>query len=219
MLEKHPVAPSPTHTPSAVDQAEQLHPVLLDKVVAQSLLPTRHTDGIAIGVLEAFDANGKALVSIAAFGLSSLTAASLVALNSAHLGAQLALGFEAGDTQRPIILGLILSAAQPTADSLAVVAPEFKAQSEATHQEDSASDTDHEADHEADQEADDAAETLDLIVDGRHIVLQAEREIELRCGDAAIILSADGHIQLRGTYITSHASATQRILGGSINMN
>jgi Domain of unknown function (DUF6484) len=57
------------------------------------------------------------------------------------------------------------------------------------------------------------------IVDGQRVILTAEREIELRCGEAAIILSADGHIQLRGTYITSQASATQRILGGSVNVN
>lgn len=57
------------------------------------------------------------------------------------------------------------------------------------------------------------------VVDGETVTLRAEHEIELRCGDAAIVLSADGRIELRGTYITSHASATQRILGGSVNIN
>ena len=56
-------------------------------------------------------------------------------------------------------------------------------------------------------------------VDGKRLELTAEREIELRCGDAAITLSADGRILLRGTYVTSYASATQRILGGSVNVN
>ncbi len=56
-------------------------------------------------------------------------------------------------------------------------------------------------------------------IDGERVVLTGEREIELRCGEAAIILSADGRIELRGTYITSQASATQRILGGSVNIN
>lgn len=59
----------------------------------------------------------------------------------------------------------------------------------------------------------------DVLIDGERVVLNAEHEIELRCGEAALILSADGRIQLRGTYITSHASATQRILGGSVNIN
>ena len=60
---------------------------------------------------------------------------------------------------------------------------------------------------------------LAIMVDGRRRVVEAEQELELRCGDAAILLSADGRIQLRGTYITSHASATQRIVGGSVHVN
>lgn len=59
----------------------------------------------------------------------------------------------------------------------------------------------------------------EAVVDGKRVELIAEREIELRCGEAAITLSADGRILLRGTYITSYASATQRILGGSVNVN
>lgn len=64
-----------------------------------------------------------------------------------------------------------------------------------------------------------AAPAHEVLLDGERVVLQAAQEIELRCGEAALILSADGRIQLRGTYITSHASATQRILGGSVNFN
>lgn len=61
--------------------------------------------------------------------------------------------------------------------------------------------------------------SLAVTVDGQRTVVEAERELELRCGDAAIVLTADGRIQLRGTYITSHASATQRIVGGSVHVN
>lgn len=59
----------------------------------------------------------------------------------------------------------------------------------------------------------------DVLVDGRQHVIEAQQSIELRCGEAAIVLTADGRIQLRGTYITSQASATQRVLGGSIHFN
>ena len=59
----------------------------------------------------------------------------------------------------------------------------------------------------------------DLRIDGEHHVIEAQQSIELRCGEAAILLTADGRIQLRGTYINSHASATQRILGGSVHVN
>lgn len=63
------------------------------------------------------------------------------------------------------------------------------------------------------------AAQLDAHVDGERVVVSAEQEIELRCGEAAIILTADGQIQLRGNYITSYATAAQRILGGSVNLN
>ncbi|WP_341645989.1 DUF6484 domain-containing protein [Thauera sp. SDU_THAU2] len=53
----------------------------------------------------------------------------------------------------------------------------------------------------------------------RRIVLQADEELELRCGEAVILLQADGRIQLRGRYITSHAEAGQRIRGGSVQIN
>ena len=51
------------------------------------------------------------------------------------------------------------------------------------------------------------------------IIIEAGQELELRCGEAAIILTADGRILQRGTYISSHASATQRIRGGSVQIN
>ncbi|MEO3711534.1 hypothetical protein [Roseateles flavus] len=64
-----------------------------------------------------------------------------------------------------------------------------------------------------------SVQVKDLRVDGEHHVIEAQESIELRCGEAAILLLADGRIQLRGTYITSHASATQRIVGGSVHVN
>lgn len=56
-------------------------------------------------------------------------------------------------------------------------------------------------------------------VNNERIVIEAEQELELRCGDAVIVLTADGRILQRGNYISSHASATQRIRGGSVQIN
>ncbi|WP_027035531.1 DUF6484 domain-containing protein [Mesorhizobium ciceri] len=55
--------------------------------------------------------------------------------------------------------------------------------------------------------------------DGEQVRIVGEERIELRCGKATIILEKDGHIIIRGTYVTSHASATNRIRGGSVNLN
>lgn len=64
-----------------------------------------------------------------------------------------------------------------------------------------------------------ATHAAEARIDGERVLLRADKEIELRCGDAAIVLTADGRITLRGKYVTSQASATHRILGGSVNVN
>lgn len=59
----------------------------------------------------------------------------------------------------------------------------------------------------------------EIRADGERIVIEADRELELRCGGAVVLLRRNGEIHLRGTYITSQASATQRIRGGSVHVN
>lgn len=61
--------------------------------------------------------------------------------------------------------------------------------------------------------------TPNVIRDGERVRITAEERIELRCGKATIIMEKDGHITIRGTYVTSHASAANRIRGGSVNLN
>lgn len=64
-----------------------------------------------------------------------------------------------------------------------------------------------------------AAPDRTLRVDGQQVVIQADAELELRCGESVILLQRDGRIEIRGNYITSQATATQRLRGGSIHMN
>jgi hypothetical protein len=56
-------------------------------------------------------------------------------------------------------------------------------------------------------------------VDDRELVLEAEREIVLRCGKASIRLTRDGRIVLRGVNLLSRAKVTNRIKGGSVQIN
>ena len=140
-------------------------------------------DGIAIGTLVAISGDGRACLSIPDIGLADVWTNSVVALQAHHIGQQVAVAFEAGDSHRPIVMGVLVGGANTPKQE---PAPTIQ---------------------------------TDIVLDGERVVLTAVNEIELRCGEAALILSADGHIQLRGTYITSQASATQRILGGSVNVN
>jgi hypothetical protein len=58
-----------------------------------------------------------------------------------------------------------------------------------------------------------------VVRDGERVTITAKERIELRCGKATIIMDEDGRITIRGAHIVSHASGTQRIRGGSINLN
>ncbi len=58
-----------------------------------------------------------------------------------------------------------------------------------------------------------------LKVDGERIVLRAEREIELRCGNASIILTKAGKVLIRGNYILSRSSGANKIKGAFVDIN
>ncbi|MGT2466130.1 DUF6484 domain-containing protein [Mesorhizobium sp.] len=63
------------------------------------------------------------------------------------------------------------------------------------------------------------ASSPQVIRDGESVRIVGEERIELRCGEATILMEKDGRIIIRGTYVTSQASATNRIRGGSIDLN
>ena len=64
-----------------------------------------------------------------------------------------------------------------------------------------------------------AHDPLEAVVDGRRVHIEAAQEISLRCGQASLTLTADGQILLEGSYISSHATGTQRIKGAAVRIN
>ena len=56
-------------------------------------------------------------------------------------------------------------------------------------------------------------------IDGRRIVLNGEDEVELRCGEASISLKKNGKLVIRGAYVETRAKGTNRIKGGSVQIN
>jgi hypothetical protein len=51
------------------------------------------------------------------------------------------------------------------------------------------------------------------------LVLQAKRDLTLKCGDGSITICADGKIIIKGTDLVSRAKRTNRIKGGSVAIN
>jgi Domain of unknown function (DUF6484) len=60
---------------------------------------------------------------------------------------------------------------------------------------------------------------VQLQADDERIVITADREIVLRCGDASITLTKAGKILIRGAYVLSRSSGVNRIKGGSVQIN
>lgn len=56
-------------------------------------------------------------------------------------------------------------------------------------------------------------------VDGQRVVIEAQEEIELKCGKGSITIRSDGKIVVKGTNVVSHATGANRIRGGSVSLN
>lgn len=60
---------------------------------------------------------------------------------------------------------------------------------------------------------------LAIEADGGRLVVTAEREIVLRCGDASITLTRTGKVLIRGAYVLTRSSGANRIKGAVVEIN
>ena len=118
-----------------------------------------------------------------------MPARAAVLLSKDQKGQKVALVFEQGDSNKPILMGPIVS---PTSN----------------HSIDAADD--NQKSKELDQAFSD---------DGERITFNAKKEIVLRCGKSSITLTRAGKILLRGAYLLSRSSGANRIKGGSVQIN
>ena len=59
----------------------------------------------------------------------------------------------------------------------------------------------------------------DVLIDGERITFDAEKEIVLRCGKSSITLTRSGKVLIRGAYLSSRSSGSNRIKGKSVQVN
>ena len=137
-------------------------------------------DGVVIGILLGFEDDAPLVVFPANPQKTALRARTLARLGAEDVGAEVALLFEDGARDRPLIVGRIVDPARP--DPTLQTAPQ-------------------------------------VVRDGETVKVSADERIELRVGKASIVMEKDGHITIRGTSLVSHASAANRIRGGSVNLN
>jgi hypothetical protein len=56
-------------------------------------------------------------------------------------------------------------------------------------------------------------------VNGRKIHLTGDEEIRLTCGRSTIVLTRDGRVTVRGARIVTRAAETNRVKGGTVEIN
>lgn len=56
-------------------------------------------------------------------------------------------------------------------------------------------------------------------VGGSSLEIASRQTLTLRCGEASLTLTADGQVLIRGHYISSHSTGTQRIKGAAVRIN
>ncbi|MBI3230757.1 MAG: hypothetical protein HYZ45_11460 [Burkholderiales bacterium] len=151
--------------------------------------------GVVVGKILAAHSDGCYQIALDAVGITQVQANAACIPGLLAPGMSIAVMFLQGDTTRPLIIGpMHADNAQPaTPATLEIASQGVTCLS--------------------------AAEPTELIVDKERVVIHAGQELELRCGEAAIILTSDGRILLRGVYISSQATTTQRLLAGSVQIN
>lgn len=73
--------------------------------------------------------------------------------------------------------------------------------------------------HLTDRVDDQLEEMRNLQIDGNRMTFRADREIVLRCGQSSITLTRAGKVIIRGEYLLSRSTGTNRIKGGSVQIN
>lgn len=61
--------------------------------------------------------------------------------------------------------------------------------------------------------------SIPVKLDGDRLVLNANKEIVLRCGEASITLTCDGKVVVKGTSLVQTATGLNRIRGASVQIN
>jgi hypothetical protein len=60
---------------------------------------------------------------------------------------------------------------------------------------------------------------LEVEVDGETLTLSAQRQIELRCGKASLLLRRDGRVEIRGAHVVSASTGPNKVKGATVAIN
>jgi hypothetical protein len=124
-------------------------------------------------------------------GVDAVQARALATAGDLVTGNEVLVVCEGGDPARPIVLGVVTD---PNAALASAVA-------------------------DASAPAEQSDTGVSVSVDGKRMVLEAQEEMVLRCGEASITLTRAGKVLIRGAYLSSRSSGAHRIRGATVEIN
>jgi hypothetical protein len=65
----------------------------------------------------------------------------------------------------------------------------------------------------------DAPGQVQIDADGERMIVSAKQQLVLKCGKASITLTNAGKVIIEGSYVVSRSTGTNRIKGGSVQLN
>ncbi|MFO0590733.1 MAG: DUF6484 domain-containing protein [Polyangiaceae bacterium] len=130
--------------------------------------------------------------------------------------------FDDGDPRAPIVVGLLEPPITTLIDLVLEGSPSDAGEPDSHSATDANSHSAAAANSHSAADANShspATATATATADGKRVVVEGEEEVSLRCGEASITLRRDGRVVVRGAYVETHASGTNRIKGGSVRIN
>lgn len=144
--------------------------------------------------LQGFDLDDRPLLAgLTACPGELVTARTAVPLGRGMLGQQVVVLFEQGDPRLPIVMGVLGHKLRDEQVKTVGVA--------------------------ASEVASEANGEVAVLADGVRQVIEAERELVLRCGEASITLTRAGKVIIEGNYILSRSRGHNKMKGAAIDIN
>ncbi len=168
---------------------------------------------IVIGVITDIDEKGSPLVTydLNPTGLPC-SAITTVSVTRKHISRQVALLFNQGNLEKPVIMGIIHNPLDEILENFEFIPENEKEQD---------IDPFHEVKSPANLVKSESIlnEEDSVYVDGKKVSIEGSEEVTFKCGKASITLLNSGKILIRGTYLLNRSSGVNRIMGGSVQVN
>ncbi|TYK64483.1 DUF6484 domain-containing protein [Colwellia echini] len=151
---------------------------------------------IIIGTLVGIDDSGQAQVDFPQNPASTpLIATTTTVVTQQQVSRQVALLFNQGYLNKPIIIGLIHNPLDAMLENFDPTVTTEKVELTGDLSMDNVS------------------------VDGNNVTFEAKEQMVFKCGESSITLTKSGKVLIRGKYLLNRSSGVNRIMGGSVQVN